>query len=140
MLALCAAREANGERPVSTAYFFDHYASEEDLSVLVTEGDFFEAEKELVPSVSAGELAHYEGVRNSFEGVRGSGGGGGEVKSPGGKGKGKERASGFPAGFSDGDEDEVGGVNGLSKGKGKGKGKAVAGFQEGTASDDEGLY
>ncbi|SPN97786.1 probable peroxin-6 [Cephalotrichum gorgonifer] len=148
--ALCAAREASGERAISTAYFFDHYAEEEDLSVLVTEADFIEAQRELVPSVSAGELAHYERVRSSFEGATsGSSGANGEAKSPGGKGrekgrgKGKERASEFPAGFGGGGgEEEVGGVNGSSRGKGKGKGKAVAGsgFQEGTASDDDGLY
>lgn len=153
--ALNAAREADGERAVSTAYFFDHFATEDDLSVLVTEADFIEAQMELVPSVSAGELAHYERVRSSFEGQRG--GEGGEVKSPGkgkgvrnsldgqvkspidkGKGvagKGKGRADGFPPGFSDDEEEVVGGVNG----KAKGKGKAVAGFGDGT-SDDEGLY
>lgn len=157
---LNAAREADGERAVSTAYFFDHFATEDDLSVLVTEADFVEAQGELVPSVSAGELAHYERVRNSFEGQRGGEGGevkspekgkgvkhsfDGQVRSPAGKGKGvagkgKGRADGFPPGFSDeeDEEDEEEDVEGVN-GKAKGKGKAVAGFGDGT-SDDEGLY
>lgn len=37
--------------PVTTAYFFDHMATSEDVSVLVTEEDFVAAEGELVPSV-----------------------------------------------------------------------------------------
>lgn len=37
--------------PVSTAYFFDHYATPEDVAVEVTEQDFIDAQNELVPSV-----------------------------------------------------------------------------------------
>ena len=37
--------------PVTTAYFFDHMATEEDIAVMVTEEDFFAAQKELVGSV-----------------------------------------------------------------------------------------
>jgi peroxin-6 len=37
--------------PVSTAYFFDHLATPEDVAVLVTEEDFVAAQGELVPSV-----------------------------------------------------------------------------------------
>ena len=37
--------------PVTTAYFFDHLASEEDIAVMVTEEDFAAAKRELVPSV-----------------------------------------------------------------------------------------
>lgn len=37
--------------PVSTAYFFDHIATKEDVSVMVTEDDFIAAERELVGSV-----------------------------------------------------------------------------------------
>lgn len=37
--------------PVSTAYFFDHLATPEDVAVTVMEEDFFAAEAELVPSV-----------------------------------------------------------------------------------------
>lgn len=53
--------------PITVAYFFDHLASEEDTAVMVTEEDFMEANRELVPSVSADELKHYERVRNTFE-------------------------------------------------------------------------
>ena len=63
---------AGHQQPVSisTAYFFDHYATPEDVAVTVTEADFLAARDELVPSVSAGELAHYEKVRAAFEGGR----------------------------------------------------------------------
>lgn len=42
--------EDSGE-PMSTAYFFDHVASEEDTTVVVGEGDFASAKSELVGSV-----------------------------------------------------------------------------------------
>ena len=54
--------------PVSTAYFFDHLATEEDISVTVTEKDFEVARKGLVGSVSVKELEHYKRVREAFEG------------------------------------------------------------------------
>ena len=38
-------------RPVTTAYFFDHLATDEDIAVMVTEADFFAANRELVGSV-----------------------------------------------------------------------------------------
>ncbi|KAI5249817.1 AAA-domain-containing protein [Aureobasidium subglaciale] len=68
--------EINGERagqstpqpPISVAYFFDHFATDADTSVIVAEEDFMAAESELVPSVSADELGHYERVRREFEG------------------------------------------------------------------------
>lgn len=37
--------------PVTTAYFFDHMATDEDIAVMVTEEDFFAAQRELVGSV-----------------------------------------------------------------------------------------
>ena len=37
--------------PVTTAYFFDHLATKDDVEVMVTEEDFFAAQKELVGSV-----------------------------------------------------------------------------------------
>ena len=37
--------------PVTTAYYFDHYATQEDLAVMVTEEDFFAAKRELTGSV-----------------------------------------------------------------------------------------
>jgi peroxin-6 len=145
-------RELNSRRdikhPVSTAYFFDHYATAEDLAVTVTEQDFLDARDELVPSVSAGELEHYEKVRATFEGGRGeekkketgegrprsSGKGKGKavaIVGSKGKGKGKE----VDVGQSDEDDVGDGFVNG---GRNKGKGKAV--FRDGAGSDDEGLY
>lgn len=159
---------AEGKRQptaISTAYFFDHHATPEDIAVMVTEADFMDAHKELIPSVSAGELAHYERVRASFEGgregsqktkpapplsqgqrtVSGTSAPGklsakGKGKAVMGKGKGKAVATGSDDEYEDdyGIEADDGGINGASRDKGKGK--AVAGFQSGTASDDEGLY
>ncbi|KAI9740287.1 MAG: peroxisomal assembly protein [Cirrosporium novae-zelandiae] len=53
--------------PITTAYFFDHLATPEDIAVMVTEDDFLGARNELVPSVSAKELEHFERVRKTFE-------------------------------------------------------------------------
>ncbi|KAI4175275.1 MAG: hypothetical protein LQ343_001811 [Gyalolechia ehrenbergii] len=53
--------------PVSHAFFFDNLAKEDDVRVVVTEEDFYSAKKELVGSVSAQELEHYQRVRRSFE-------------------------------------------------------------------------
>ena len=55
--------------PVTTAYFFDHLATEADISVMVTEADFEVAKRELVGSVSAKELEHYARVQAAFEGA-----------------------------------------------------------------------
>jgi peroxin-6 len=134
--------------PISTAAFFDHYSTPDDVNVLVTEDDFFAAERELVPSVSATELAHYERVRASFEGARQS--------------KDQAAAAAAAAATAASAQDERGGDGGgKGKGKGKvaemaqvlvardkGKGKArdvpasgpPGGFEEGKASDDDGLY
>ncbi|KAK1521709.1 peroxisomal biogenesis factor 6 [Colletotrichum paranaense] len=164
-------REINAERPqgpISTAYFFDHHATPEDIAVMVTEEDFMNAHNELVPSVSAGELAHYESVRASFEGspekqqqpqqrpapaaVSSAGGNravsaSSIVSRASSKGKGKATAAASSKGKGkalalDSDDDEYGSEDDgtVTNGKGKGKGKAVATFQDGTASDDEGLY
>lgn len=57
------------DRKITIAYFFDHLATEEDTAVMVTEQDYMEAHKELVPSVSADELRHYDRVRRTFEGA-----------------------------------------------------------------------
>lgn len=142
------------QHPISTAYYFDHYATPEDIAVMVQEEDFLAANDELVPSVSAGELAHYEHVRATFEGVRekepenkpppvqrvvsgastSSKGKGKAVASGSSKGKGKAIA--LTSGDEFDEEDEVDDMNGRSKGKGK----APMGFQDGTASDDDGLY
>ncbi|KAI4270197.1 MAG: hypothetical protein LQ337_006827 [Flavoplaca oasis] len=53
--------------PVTTAYFFDHLATKDDIAVTVSESDFQAASRELVGSVSAKELEHYQRVRQSFE-------------------------------------------------------------------------
>lgn len=125
---------------VSTANFFDHHATPADIAVMVTEEDFLAAHEELIPSVSAGELAHYERVRALFEGgsdkkqqppqrpTSSSGSKSGVRSTSKGKGKGKAVAA-------DSDDEYAG-----EQVNGKGKGKAVMGFQDGTASDDEDLY
>ncbi|KAK1239022.1 hypothetical protein MKX08_006083 [Trichoderma sp. CBMAI-0020] len=136
---------------VSTAYFFDHFATPADIAVMVMEEDFIGAHEELIPSVSAGELAHYEKVRALFEGGgpdkqkqqqqadrgkrpasstrSGSSAAGRSASSSKGKGKGKAVATTDDE--LEADEERV---------NGKGKGKAVMGFQDGTASDDGDLY
>lgn len=155
-------RTINAERstPVSTAYYFDHHATAEDIAVMVTEEDFIAAHRELIPSVSAGELVHYEKVRASFEGDKGASSGGASAMTsseeqrkramsssagsrPGWKGKGKASIKGKGKAVATSDdeyEDEMAIRNGNGHVNGKGKGKAVAGFQDGTASDDDGLY
>ena len=55
--------------PITVAYFFDHFATEQDTAVMVTEQDFVDAHAELIPSVSADEIRHYERVRMTFEGA-----------------------------------------------------------------------
>ncbi|EXJ78213.1 hypothetical protein A1O3_09374 [Capronia epimyces CBS 606.96] len=57
---------ARGEE-VSTGYFFDHFATEEDVQVVVYEEDFTAAQNELVGSVSKKELEHFERIRGMFE-------------------------------------------------------------------------
>ena len=63
--------EASSEhktKELTIPQFFDHHATESDIEVVVEERDFTEAQKDLVPSVSAKELKHYERVRATFEG------------------------------------------------------------------------
>lgn len=59
-----------GLEPVLSRWWFDNVASLEDLNVLVTLEDFQKAHKELVPSVSTEELAHYLRVKQNFEGKK----------------------------------------------------------------------
>jgi peroxin-6 len=141
---------------ISTAYFFDHYATAEDIAVMVTERDFMDAHRELIPSVSAGELAHYERVRAAFEGGRekqarqytaapslgprrmsaaSKTSSKGKGKAVAGKGKGKAVALDSDDEYNDSWED----AKPMNGGPGI-RGKAVAAFHDGTASDDEGLY
>ncbi|KAG8425791.1 peroxisomal assembly protein [Metarhizium acridum] len=150
--------ERAGKSEISTAYFFDHYATKEDIAVMVTEADFLAANDELIPSVSAGELAHYEKVRATFEGSRDkqpkasaamsenrtSGKGKMSAKAHGklpapSRGKGKAPALDVD-GDDEHDDDSDATPSGTINGRSKGKGKAVMGFQDGTASDDDGLY
>jgi peroxin-6 len=155
---------SSGKNKISTAYFFDHFASKEDVAVMVTEEDFVLAERELVPSVSVKELEHYKRVRWMFEKVeeyqpqsnsssqvmiKGKSKApivdGPETERPrsNGKGKGKvvdKKGKGKVTERWDGGSESDEGVNGFMN-KGKGKGKAVdMGFHEGTEEDDEGLY
>lgn len=123
------------DTPITTAYFFDHLATEEDTAVMVMEDDFIEAHKELVPSVSADELQHYERVRKTFEGT----GKKDESSKPSqngiappptsSKGKGKGKAAAPPDDESLVIHTENIDINGSASGaygKGKGKGKAPA--------------
>ncbi|KAF1975723.1 peroxisomal biogenesis factor 6 [Bimuria novae-zelandiae CBS 107.79] len=129
-----AAINAERQSPISIAYFFDHLATEEDTAVMVREEDFIEAHRELVPSVSADELQHYERVRKTFEGTGKKGtsqGQNGEGKASSYKGKGKAIA---PLETADVEglvvHTENIDINGSSAGgsgsSGKGKGKAPA--------------
>jgi peroxin-6 len=161
---------ATRNAPISTAYYFDHHATPQDLAVSVLEEDFLAANDELIPSVSAGELAHYEKVRATFEGGRGAAQGQSSRPAPVASGQSSRPApvaSGQRMASTSSSTSKTGGSRGKGKavvsGKGKGKavatgsddewdsdevggssraaGKAVAtGFQHGTASDDEGLY
>jgi len=147
---------------LTTAQFFDHHATKEDVAVMVKEEDFLGAMRELIPSVSAGELEHYQTVRRMFEKVDDGSSNGNETRGsdltngkgkekagplmlperPKSKGKGKERLSdrkgkGRSNSYGDSDEGYDGGV-GMNGHKGKGKGKAVdMSFQD---DEDEGLY
>jgi len=52
---------------ISTGYFFDHLATDDDVQVVVSEQDFTAAQDELVGSVSKKELEHFERIRGLFE-------------------------------------------------------------------------
>ena len=108
---------------ISTAYFFDHFATPEDVAVMVTEQDFLDAHRELIPSVSAGELAHYERVRATFEGGRDA------ASQEQNQNQGQAQRGGSGPGIDIGKRT----VSGLSRGSGKGKGKALASKGKGKA-------
>ncbi|KAF2187030.1 AAA-domain-containing protein [Zopfia rhizophila CBS 207.26] len=111
--------------PISIAYFFDHLATEEDTAVMVTEEDFVEASRELVPSVSVDELRHYERVRKAYEGA--------------GKKEEQKTKTSFSGSSIQGPPRFQG--SGSLKGKGNGKGKAavsqVDGQVDGVQRDDD---
>lgn len=53
--------------PVTAQYYLSRLATKEEIIVQVEEVDFINALNELVPSVSATELEHYQRVREKFE-------------------------------------------------------------------------
>ncbi|RKF73254.1 Peroxisomal biogenesis factor 6 [Golovinomyces cichoracearum] len=63
----------SGKGKISIAYFFDHFATDEDVAVTVTEEDFRTAQTGLIPSVSAKELENYQRVRTQFEKIEDNG-------------------------------------------------------------------
>jgi peroxin-6 len=135
--AINASNLASGKSKISTAYFFDHYASKEDVAVMVMEEDFLNAERELVPSVSAKELEHYRRVREQFEKVEENPDPQGREQS--GKVKGKEIQKGFEENQTN--ESIRPRSNGKGKGKavdrkGKGKEKAAGSWDEEDKEDD----
>lgn len=150
-----------GKAKVSVAYFFDHYATEQDMAVMVTEEDFENAERELVPSVSMKELEHYKRVRAQFEKPeeekagkwkgkditdwqqqqqesRPRSNGKGKVKVVDRKGKGKEWGN-WDADAGDDDSYDNGMRNGTAVDKGKGKAVDMS-FRQGAEDDDDRLY
>ncbi|RAL61655.1 hypothetical protein DID88_002724 [Monilinia fructigena] len=151
-------RVSEGKGKVSTAYWFDHYAKEDDLRVVVQEEDFEAAERELVPSVSAGELEHYARVRGQFEGgkdkdkaVQRPSSSGSSRSSRKGKGKGRidvkgkgkaKDTGGLDENAEDGYNNDSEGeqLNGTIRAKGKGKESVQGLFQDGNVEDEENLY
>lgn len=137
--ALNSEAEAAGRKQtISTANFFDHYATPQDVAVMVTEEDFMDAHRELIPSVSAGELSHYERVRATFEGGRESNGGGAagataEKQRPAPLNLGAQRT------VSTASQRSARG-KGKSVAAGKGKGKAVAQGSDGEDAEYEDDY
>ncbi|EKD21002.1 uncharacterized protein L3040_004620 [Drepanopeziza brunnea f. sp. 'multigermtubi'] len=138
---------SSGKPKISTAYFFDHYATKEDVAVMVMEEDFINAERELVPSVSAKELEHYQTVRAQFEKVDDKE----ESKSENdvkGKGKGKDYAGqGIPEWQKSNDHEVSPRNSGKGKGKeksvdrkGKGKEKSVGSWSDGESDEDADFY
>lgn len=55
------------DEPVSVSYYLDHMATEDDTAVVVAEEDFVAAQRDLVGSVSAKELEHYDRIRRAFK-------------------------------------------------------------------------
>jgi peroxin-6 len=134
--ALNAEAESQGKKQtISTANFFDHHATPEDLAVMVTEEDFMDAHGELIPSVSAGELSHYERVRATFEGGR---------EANGAANANAEKQRPVPLNLSQRTVSTASQRSARGKGKsvavGKGKGKAVAAGSDGEDAEYEDDY
>jgi peroxin-6 len=132
-----ASNLSTGKSKISTSYFFDHFASKEDVAVLVEEEDFIAAERELVPSVSAKELEHYGRVRAQFEKVEDK-----PSNSHHSNGKGKSAAK-QPDGIPEWQQERPR-SNGKGKGKekvldrkGKGKERSVGRWDEASEGDED---
>lgn len=61
-------RQEAGLSEVSTRWWFQNDAVEEDYKVVVQEQDFIKSQNSLVSSVSSDELLHYLKIRENFEG------------------------------------------------------------------------
>lgn len=55
--------------PLTAQYYLSHLVTPDEIVVQAEEVDFVKALEELIPSVSATELAHYSKVREKFEKV-----------------------------------------------------------------------
>ncbi|OAD01113.1 hypothetical protein MUCCIDRAFT_125671, partial [Mucor lusitanicus CBS 277.49] len=53
--------------PLTAQYYLSHLVTPDEIVVQAEEIDFVKALEELIPSVSATELAHYSKVREKFE-------------------------------------------------------------------------
>lgn len=53
--------------PMTAQYYLSHMVTPNEIVVQAEEVDFIKALEELIPSVSATELAHYSKVREKFE-------------------------------------------------------------------------
>lgn len=53
--------------PMTAQYYLSHMVTPDEIVVQAEEVDFIKALEELIPSVSATELAHYSKVREKFE-------------------------------------------------------------------------
>jgi peroxin-6 len=88
-------------RTVSTQWWFDHFATPEDLAWQVEMQDFMAARRELVPSVSAEEQETYRRLQSQFSVVQTEGNQ--PVQNYGtGKGKGKEKEVRVNGGYNRG--------------------------------------
>lgn len=141
--AVNAERAAQTKASITTAYFFDHLATDEDTAVMVTEEDFLGAKAELVPSVSVDELRHYEKVRQTFEGQAKEKEGQGQMtigQAAAAAAQGGEKVPIGASRLDGGDSGAKGKGKGKEKekekGKGKGKGRASAEGDEGIDGED----